>query len=176
MRVSRGGFAAVSAQVEFYADFEEFEGGQHAGRLGPGVSVKYVERFLEPEFAVRRDGQGVPEVEGVVAEVVVGDAGVGVDDLDGVVEVTWINFGGDEGGLVAEGFGVEDGGDLADDAVLLEGFGAREDFGFGEVELLGDLREWAGDEGDLGLERVEELFVGGFHGGEGHCTGSEGWD
>lgn len=49
----------------------------------------------DAEIGVRRECDCVPEVEVMVALVVVCDAGMGVDDADGVVDVSWITMRGD---------------------------------------------------------------------------------
>ena len=60
----------------------------------------------------------------MVAQVVVGDAGVGVDDLRGAVRVVGVDLGGDEHRRVAERPGVEDRRDLADDPAVEQALGA----------------------------------------------------
>ncbi len=98
---------------------------QLADRLGAGDLGEHLERALEPELRVGLGGDREPEVELVVAQVVVRDAGVRVDDLRGAVRVLGVDLGGDEHRRVAERARVEDRRDLADDALVEQPLDAR---------------------------------------------------
>ena len=71
-----------------------------------------------PSSRVGLGGDREPQVELVVAQVVVRDAGVCVDHLRGAVRVLGVDLGGDEHRGVAERARVEDRRDLADDALV----------------------------------------------------------
>lgn len=101
-----------------------------------------------------RDGEGEPEIEFVVAGVVVGYAWESVDVGDDLIEAVSGDLGGDEGADIAEMGGVEDSGDAADDLVLLELLDFLDDLGFGGVELLGELEEGTRMNGEFGLDEV----------------------
>src|SRR5205085_6069150 len=105
--------------LEVHADLEELDGRQLADRLRAGQLRENVERSLQPQTRVGFYGDREPQVEVVVAQVVVGDARVRVDDLRGAVRVLRIDLRRYEHGLVAERARVEDGRDLAD-APLVE--------------------------------------------------------
>ena len=100
------------------------------------------------------DGEGEPEIELVVAGVVVGYAGQGVDSGDDLVELVERDFGGDEGADIAQVGGIEDSADAADDVVLLKLLDLLDDLGFGGAELLGELEERARLDGEVGLDEV----------------------
>ena len=91
----------------------------------PVSSLEHVERALEAELGVGRGRDREPEVELVGAQVVVRDAGVGVDDLRRPVRVVRVDLRRDQHRLVAERAGVEDRRDLADDPLVEQAPGAR---------------------------------------------------
>jgi hypothetical protein len=96
----------------------------------------------------------------VVAQVVVRDARVRVDELGGAVGMLGIDLGGDEHRLVAERAGVEDRRDLADDPLVEQVLDALEHLGLGERGQLGDPGERLGLEREPALHEVEQLLVG----------------
>ena len=84
----------------------------------PVSSCEDVERALQAERRVLLDGDREPHVELVVAQVVVRDAGVRVDDLRRPPRVLGVDLRRDEHRPVAERARVEDRRDLADDPVV----------------------------------------------------------
>src|SRR5262249_8836527 len=152
--------------IKLDADFEEAKGGEHAGGLSAAAAVENVQGFFEAEFGIGRDGERIPEIEGVIAAVIVGEARGVVDKFWGVGWGGIFDAGGNEGALVGEGFGIKDGADLADEGALGGGGGfkggdAANDFVFIGFERAGDLGKRAFHEGNLRLEEVEELMVDG---------------
>ena len=108
----------VADHLQVHPDLEQLERRQHAHRLGAGLLGQDVERALQPELRVGLGGDREPQVELVVAQVVVRHARVRVDDLRGPVRVVGVDLGRDQHRLVAERARVEDRRDLADDAVV----------------------------------------------------------
>src|SRR5215218_3612779 len=80
----RGG---AGVHIQGHPDLEELQGGQDTGLLGAANVMQHVHGAFKAQAGVGRDGHRVPEVELVVAFVVVGDAGVGVDGLGALVEL-----------------------------------------------------------------------------------------
>ncbi len=146
--------------LQVHVDLEEGEGRQLADRLGAGQPLERLERPLQPELRVGRGGDREPEVELVRAQVVVGDARVGVDDLRRAVRVLGVDLGGDEHRLVAERPGVEDRGDLADDALVEQALGAAHRLARLRLGLLGDRPERLGGEREARLQQVHQPLVG----------------
>jgi hypothetical protein len=95
----------------------------------------------------------------VVAQIVVGDARVRVDDLGGPVGVVRVDLGGHEHRLVAERPRVEDRGDLADDPLFEQPRDAREDLVLGQPSEAGHVGERSRAECEAALHEVEELLV-----------------
>ena len=122
--------AALHLQV--HADLEQLQRRQLADRLGAGLARQHVERALQPERRVGLGGDREPDVELVVAQVVVRDAGVRVDDVGRPPRVLGIDLGRDQHRRVAERAGVEDRRDLADDPLVEQVLDA------GDHLLLGD--------------------------------------
>ena len=110
--------------LQVHVDLEQGQGRQLAHRLGAGLAHQHLERALEAQLGVGRGGDREPEVEVVGAQVVVGDAGVRVDDLRGALRVLGVDLGRDQHRLVAERAGVEDRRDLADDPLVEQALGA----------------------------------------------------
>ena len=104
--------------LEVHADLEEPERGQLAHRLGAGQALEHLERAVQAEPRVGLRGDREPDVEVVVAQVVVRHAGVLVDDLGRAPGVLGIDLGRDQHRAVAEHARVEDRRDLADDALV----------------------------------------------------------
>ena len=88
-----------------------------------------------PSLESPLDGEREPHVELVVAQVVVADAGMRVDDLRGAPGVLGIDLGGDEHRAVAERARVEDRRDLADDALVEQALDAAQDLVLGDAGL-----------------------------------------
>ena len=105
-------------------------------------------------------GEREPEVEVVVAQVVVGDARVGVDELRGAVRVLRVDLGGDQHRGVAERARVEDRRDLADDAAVEQALDALHDLVLGDAREPRDVGERARAQLEGALHQVEQLLVG----------------
>ena len=101
----------------------------------PVRRCEHVERALEPEPRAGLGGDREPQVEVVVAQVVVRDAGVRVDDLGRAPGVLGVDPRGHQHRAVAEHARVEDRRDLADDALVEQPPRARQHL------LLGQLRQ-----------------------------------
>ncbi len=164
------GTVGVGREVELDADLVELERGEQARGEGAALTVQDVHSAFEAENGIGRDGQGVPQIEGVVAAVVVGDAGVAIDDGGGFVQACFLNTRGDERAGVAEGFGIEDGGNLADERAIGGAGGAggcavrrrgeaRENLHFGGAQFRGQRRPRPRDEGDGGLQGIEQALA-----------------
>src|SRR5919206_315928 len=68
----RGGERArVALHLEVHVDLEEGDGGQLPDRFRAGLLPQHVERAVETELRVRLGGDGEPDVEVVIAQVVV---------------------------------------------------------------------------------------------------------
>ena len=117
--------------------------------------------FLQAELAQGRDGDGVPEVEGVTAQVIVADAGMLADDRGSFVHARRVDAGGNETGFIAETAGVEDGADLTNDFGGLEILDAVENFLFANAELVLQFGERALRDGHSDLKQFKKLPVGG---------------
>ncbi len=106
----------VALHLEVHADLEQLQrraaGGSTPRRSAP-ASTSSVPVQAEPRVGL--DGEREPHVEVVVAQVVVRDAGVGVDDLRGAPGVLGVDLGGDQHRGVAQRARVVDRRDLADD-------------------------------------------------------------
>ena len=114
----------VALHLEVHADLEQLQRRQLAHRLGAGSSRASTSSVpSRPSSRVGLGGDREPQVELVVAQVVVRDAGVGVDHLRGAVGVLGIDLGRHEHRGVAERARVEDRRDLADDALRRAGAG-----------------------------------------------------
>ena len=150
--------AALHLQV--HADLEELERRQLADRLGAGLGRDHVERAVEPELRVRLDRDREPEVEVVVAQVVVRDARMRVDELRRAVRERRVDLRRDEHRAVAERARVEDRRDLADDALVEQVLDALEHLGLVEAGEVRDGLERARVEREAALHQVEQLLVG----------------
>ncbi len=136
-----------------------FSVGQLADRLGSGLGGEDVERPLQAESGPWLDRDGEPEVEIVVAQVVVRDAGVRVDDLRRPVRVLGVDLRGHEHRLVAERPRVEDRRDLADDPLVEQPLDAGHHLVLGQPREPGDVRERPRREGEAALHQVQQLLV-----------------
>ena len=99
----------------------------------PVSRCEHVERAVEAEPRVGLDGDREPHVELVVAQVVVRDARMGVDDLRRLPRVLGVDLGRDEHRGVAERARVVDRRDLADDALVEQALHAREHLRLGHL-------------------------------------------
>ena len=106
-----------------------------------------------------RHGERVPEVVRVVALVVVAHARVLADHRGGFVDAVGVDLRGDERGLVAERARVEDRRELPEHARGLRGAQPFHHVGLGDPEPLAQCGERRGDQGEVPLDRIEQLFV-----------------
>ena len=138
---------ALAGHVEVDADLEQPQRVHHPGDLGAGQLVD----ALDDRFEVRgrRHGDREPEVVLVVPLVVVGHAGVLVDDPGGLGDPGGIDAHRDQARLVAEALGVEDRADLAHDPAGLERPHPRDDVVLGEAERPAELLERPRDEWEI---------------------------
>src|SRR5829696_2791972 len=101
----------------------------------------------------------VPEVELVVALVVVGDAGVGVYCLGAFVELVRWDLGRHQARLVAEDASVEDRADLAYNPPSFERLYPADDLAARDPHLAPDRRERLPLQRKLLLDEVENVLV-----------------
>ena len=120
----------------------------------PASAASASQRALEAELRVRLGRDREPQVELVVAQVVVRDAGVRVDDSRRAVRVLGVDLGGDEHRAVAERARVEDRRDLADDALVQQVLDARHRLVLGDPGQLGDARVGRGSIGNFPCIRL----------------------
>src|SRR5215208_382855 len=165
LAVLRGLLLGRSAgiHIQGHPDLEELQGGQNAGLLGAAYVVQHVDGAFESQAGVGRDGDGIPEVELVVALVVVGDAGVGVYGLGALVEFVVRDRGGDQARLVPEDARGEDRADLADHTPPLERLYPADDLVARDPHLAPDGLERLPLQRDLALDPVEYLLVSAVH-------------
>jgi hypothetical protein len=100
-----------------------------------------------------------PDVEVVVAQVVVRHARVRVDDLRRPPGVLGIDLGRHQHRAVAEHACVEDRRDLADDSPVQQPLRSGQNLVLGELGRLGDGRERPLREREAALKQVEEAPV-----------------
>ena len=153
----------VAVHLELHADLEELERRELADRGRAGELLHEVERALQAELGVALDGEREPHVELVVAQVVVADAGVRVDDLRRAPGVLGIDLRGDEHRAVAERARVEDRRDLADDPLVEQALDALEDLVLGDPGELGDGRVGLRREREAALHEVQQLAIDVVH-------------
>ena len=95
----------------------------------------------------------------MVAQVVVGDAGVGVDHLRRAMRVFRVDLRGHQHRAVAERPRVEDRRDVADDPMVDQALGPREHLVLRHTGRLGDAGVRAGREREAPLQQVEQSLV-----------------
>ena len=157
--VGLGVGGGVAGHVELHADLVELQRRQPAGDERARLAVQDVDVVLER--VAGRDRDRVPEVVGVVALVVVAHAGVLADHRRGLVDAVGVDLRRDQRRAVAEGAGVEDGGELAQHAELLDPGDPRPHRGLVEAEALAERGVRAGLEREVPLDRVQQLAVEG---------------
>ena len=127
---------------------------QRPGAERSGLPVQNLQRTSQTEPGRRRDGQRVPEIENMIALVIMRDAGVGIDDVGDFVFPVRVALAGDERRFVTERLGIEDGADLTDGAPGFERADALHDFGFTAAEFCCKRRPRTHDDRDFGLNQV----------------------
>ncbi len=155
----RGKRLGVALHLQIHPDLEQLERGQLAHRLGAGLGRERLQRALQPQRRVGLGGDREPQVELVVAQVVVGYAGVGVDDLCGAVGILRIDLGRDQHRGVAERARVEDRRDLADDALVKQVLHARHHLALLHPGELGHTQVGARLDREAALHQVEQALV-----------------
>ncbi len=149
----------VALHLQVHADLEELQRRELTDGLGARLLLQDVERPLQAELGVLLDRQREPHVELVVAQVVVADPRVRVDDLRRGPRVLGVDLRGDEHRPVAERAGVEDRRHLTDDAVLQQPPDVVQHLLLGDPEDLGDLSIRPRVQRERALHLVEELAV-----------------
>jgi hypothetical protein len=145
--------------LEVHANLEQPQRRQLAHRLRARQALQDVERAIEPERRVRLRGDREPDVEVVIAQVVVRHARVLVDDLGGPPGVLRVHLGGDEHRAVAEHARVEDRRDLADDALVEEPLRSGQNLLLGQLGEPSDGRVRSRRDREAALEQVQEPLV-----------------
>ena len=115
-----GGRVAPALHVQVDADLEEAQRRQRPDHVHLGQLAQQLDRPVEAELRRRRHAHREPDVELVLAPVVVRDAGVGVDHLGRGVGPLGRGARGHQRGDVAQPARVEDRRDLADDALAAQ--------------------------------------------------------
>lgn len=139
--------------VQLHSDLENPQGGQQPDGLRAAAAVEC--RGMSRQVRARGDAQRKPEVEGVVARVVVRNAGMLVERLRGRSLFLWGHFAGHQAGLVAQRAGIEDRGKLPHDPAVLEPADGGEDFIFAEAAFFPERPERPFVKRQAGLQRVE---------------------
>ena len=106
------------------------------------------------------------------AQVVVRDAGVGVDDLGRAVGMLGVDLRRHQHRLVAEGAGVEDRRDLADDPLVEQALGPLHQLVHVELGGARDQLVGLGSERKARLQQVHQPPVGGVEGDRGASPAS----
>ena len=113
---------------------------------------------------LRRHGEGEPEVVvGALPGVVVADAGMTVDFHGGAVQFLGLEGHRNQGGLVAQPPGVEDGADLAENILALELGEPGQNVVLGDFQLLSEVEIGLLHHGEGALDQVEQLAVNNVH-------------
>ena len=145
--------------LEVHPDLEQPQRRELAHRLGARQPLEQLQRAVEAQRRVRLGRDREPEVEVVVAQVVVRDARVRVDDLGGPPRVLGIDLRGHQHRAVAEHARVEDRRDLADDALVQQPLGSGQNLLLRHAGQLRHVRVGPGGDRKAALEQVQELAV-----------------
>ena len=154
-----GQCVCIALHLEVHADLEQLERGELADRLGAGLARERLEGSVEAQRRVGLGGDREPDVELVVSQVVVRYTRVRVDDVRRPPRVLGVNLGRDQHRGVAEGAGVEDRGDLADDALVEELLDAGDRFLFGNSGRGGDVLVGPSRDREAALHQVQQALV-----------------
>ena len=155
-----GGRVATALHVEVDADLEEAQRRHRPDRLHLGQLAEQLDRAVEAELRVRRHAQREPDVELVLALVVVGHAGMRVEHRGGRVGPLGRGARGHQHDAVAQPAGVEDRRDLADDSLAAQPRDPLEHLVLGHLQLLAQRRVGPLDERELVLDQVTQALVG----------------
>ena len=145
--------------LQVHPDLEEPQRRQLAHRLGARQLLEQIQRAVEAQRRARLGGDREPEVEVVVAQVVVRHARVRVDDLGRPPGVLGIDLRRHQHRAVAEHSRVEDRRDLADDALVQQALGSGQNLLLGHACELRHVLVGSGGDREAALEQVEELAV-----------------
>jgi hypothetical protein len=145
--------------LEVHPDLEEAQGRELSHRLGSGQALQHLERPVEAQRRAGLRGDREPDVEVVVAEVVVGDTGVRVDDLGRPPRVRRVDLRGHQHRAVAEHPRVEDRGDLANDSLVDQSLGSAQNLLLRHAGQLGDMGVGPGRDREAALEQVQQSPV-----------------
>ncbi len=156
----RGQRLGALLHLEVHADLEQPQGRELADGLRAGQALQHLERALEPQLRAGLRGDREPDVEVVVAQVVVRHARMRVDDLAGAPRVLGVDLRRHEHRLVAEHARVEDRRDLADDALVEQPRRAAQHLVLGQLGQARDLGVGPLGEREAPLEQVEQPAVG----------------
>ena len=126
----------------------------------PASRGEHLQRPLQPELRVGLGGDREPQVEFVVAQVVVRDARVFVDDLSRTMGVLGVDLGRNQHRGVAQRARVEDRRDLADDALVEQMPHARHRLLLGDPAQLGHVRIRTRGDRERALHQVQQPPIG----------------
>ena len=144
-----GGRIATTNHVEVDTDLVEADGGQRTDRLDVSHAAEQFDRLVEPNLRVAGHGDREPQVEIVLALVVVRHAWVGADDVGCKLLRAWLGAGRDEARLVAESARVEDPRDLPHDTFAAQSRDALEHLVLWHFDLCRESAPRAFYEGQL---------------------------
>jgi hypothetical protein len=153
------GRIAIALDVEVDADLEEAQRRHGPDHVDLGQLAQELDRAIQPELRARRHGQREPQVQLVLAQVVVAHARVGGEDGGGLVLARLRRARGDEHAAIAEPARVEDRGDLPDHLLLAQRGHAREHRVLVAPELRGERRVRPLHEWQLRLDPVQQARV-----------------
>lgn len=131
--------ASSSFNVKPHANFKKSQRWESPRDFRSRELVQAFQGGIESKSAEWRNGNGVPEIEFVVAPVVVAHAGVLVDDANRFVKAIGRNFCCDKAGGVTEAARVKNRADLADDPVCLELADVLDDLMFLETAAVSEV-------------------------------------
>ncbi len=136
--LGRGGQGLrAGLHLQVHADLEQLQRGQLTDRFGAGQLGQDLKRALQAQRRIGLRGDGEPDVELVVAQVIVRHPGVGVDHVGRPPRVLRIDLGRDQHRGVAQGAGVEDRSDLADDPLVEQALDPGQDLLLADPGLAG---------------------------------------
>ena len=142
--------------LEVHANLEELGGGQvHDGHAGARGDAFERGAHVVPRGADERE----PDVEFMVAQVVVGDSGQGIHIGDELLQLVFRHLGPTERRAEAQFGGLEVRAQTADDAALLHGLHAFKGFLLGNAELFAQHRIGARHQRKRRLDDVEKLLI-----------------
>src|SRR5205085_10701814 len=115
---------AIAVSFRSVRALELAERRQRANALALRSAAENVDRLLDAELRRRRDGNREPQVQIVIAAIVLRDARMRVDDVRRLLDVIVGHLRGHEARAIAESAHVEVRAELLDDPFALEPLGA----------------------------------------------------